>query len=95
MLEQESDRLQEAGGGLYFGELKLKVENFIHRGHFDEHIGAQYFFAEKKDAIHKITTVALDHGICQSCPYRVFDECHEAPLSGGKIPLTIDMERED
>jgi SulP family sulfate permease len=94
MLEQESDRLQEAGGGLYFGELKPKVVSFIHRGHFDEHIGAQYFFAEKKDAIHKITTVALDHRQCQSCPHRVFDECHEPPLSGGKIAETIDMIRE-
>nr|CAA6829029.1 MAG: Sulfate permease [uncultured Thiotrichaceae bacterium] len=94
MLEQESDRLQEEGGGLYFGELKPKVNNFIHHGHFDEHIGAQYFFEEKKDAIHKIVTVALDHSICQSCPHRVFDECHEAPLSGGKIMETIDMTRE-
>lgn len=95
MLEQESDRLQDEGGGLYFGELKPKVNNFIHRGHFDEHIGAQYFFAEKKDAIHKITTVALDHRKCQTCQYRVFDECHEEPLSGGKILKSIDMTRED
>ena len=56
MIEQESDRLQEKGGGLYFAELKPKVNNFIHRGHFDEHIGAQYFFEKKKHAIHKITT---------------------------------------
>ncbi|MEZ5478960.1 MAG: SulP family inorganic anion transporter [Thiolinea sp.] len=85
MLEHESDRLQEMGGGLYFGELKPKVNNFIHRGHFDEHIGAEYFFEEKKQAIHKITTVALDHNQCQRCPHRVFDECHLPPLSGGKI----------
>ena len=61
MIEQESDRLQQKGGGLYFAELKPKVNNFIHRGHFDEHIGAQYFFEKKKHAINKITTVALDH----------------------------------
>ncbi len=95
MLEQESDRLQEEGGGLYFGELKPKVNNFIHRGHFDEHIGAQYFFERKKDAIHKITTIALDHKKCQTCRYRVFDECHEAPLSNGKVMDSIDMVRED
>lgn len=94
MLEQESDRLKEEGGGLYFGELKPKVNNFIHRGHFDEHIGAQYFFEQKKDAIHKITTVALDHRKCQTCQFRVFDECHEEPLSGGKIMKSIDMTRE-
>ncbi|MEZ5538043.1 MAG: SulP family inorganic anion transporter [Thiolinea sp.] len=95
MLEQESDRLKAKGGGLYFGELKPKVNNFIHRGHVDEHIGAQYFFAEKKEAIHKIVTVALDHKQCQTCPYRVFDECHEPPLFGGKIPEAIDITRED
>jgi len=91
MIEQESDRLQEKGGGLYFAELKPKVNNFIHRGHFDEHIGAQYFFEEKKQAIHKITTVALDHKQCQSCQHRVFDECDLPPLSEGdpleSIPL--------
>ena len=82
MLEQESDRLQKKGGGLYFGELKPKVENFIHRGHFDEHIGAEYFFVEKKNAIQNIVTTSLDHQKCQSCPHRVFDECHLPPLSG-------------
>lgn len=92
MLEQESDRLQEKGGGLYFGELKPKVENFIHRGHFDEHIGAQYFFLEKKEAIKHIVTRQLDHRQCQSCPHRVFDECHLPPLSGGKIVETTDKE---
>ncbi|PWR00426.1 SulP family inorganic anion transporter [Leucothrix pacifica] len=88
MIEQESDRLQEKGGGLYFAELKPKVNNFIHRGHFDEHIGAQYFFEQKKDAINKITTVALDHVMCQSCQFRVFKECDEPPLKGG-TPLEI------
>ena len=84
MIEQESDRLQQKGGGLYFAELKPKVNNFIHRGHFDEHIGAQYFFEKKKHAINKITTVALDHVKCQSCQFRVFDECELPPLKGGQ-----------
>ena len=88
MIEQESDRLQEKGGGLYFAELKPKVNNFIHRGHFDEHIGAQYFFEKKKDAINKITTVALDHVKCQSCQFRVFAECESPPLKGG-TPMEI------
>lgn len=92
MIEQESDRLQEKGGGLYFAELKPKVKNFIHQGHFDEHIGAQYFFAEKKDAINKITTIALDHKQCQSCQYRVFAECDQPPLKGGQPPETIPLE---
>ncbi len=92
MIEQESDRLQEKGGGLYFAELKPKVNNFIHRGHFDEHIGGQYFFDEKKTAIQKITTVALDHEICQNCQFRVFDECELPPLKGGTPPVEIPLE---
>ncbi len=92
MIEKESDRLQEKGGGLYFAELKPKVNNFIHRGHFDEHIGAQFFFEEKKTAIHKITTVALDHVKCQSCQFRVFSECDLPPLKGGTPLESIPIE---
>jgi SulP family sulfate permease len=92
MIENESDRLQAKGGGLYFAELKPRVNNFIHRGHFDEHIGAQYFFEEKKHAIHKIATVALDHVKCQSCQFRVFDECDLPPLKGGTPLESIPLE---
>lgn len=84
MLEQESDRLKAKGGGLYFAELKKKVNSFIHQGHFDEHIGAEYFFETKKGAIHRITTIAVDHHQCQTCPVRVFEECYHPPLLGGK-----------
>ena len=45
-----------------------------------EHIGREYFFEEKKQAIHKITTIALDHSICQTCTKRVFNECDKPPL---------------
>ncbi|RVU86618.1 SulP family inorganic anion transporter [Leucothrix sargassi] len=93
MIEQESDRIQEKGGGLYFAQLKPTVNNFIHRGHFDEHIGSQYFFEKKSDAIRKITTVAIDHVKCQSCQFRVFDECSLPPLKGGE-PLQM-IPRED
>ncbi len=92
MIEQESDRLQQKGGGLYFAELKPKVNNFIHRGHFDEHIGARFFFEGKKEAINKITTVALDHEKCQSCKLRVFLECNSPPLKGGKPLESIPVE---
>ena len=84
MLEQESDRLKAKGGGLYFAELKKKVNSFIHQGHFDEHIGAEYFFSAKKEAIHRITTTVLDHHQCHECPLRVFEECYHPPLLGTK-----------
>lgn len=84
MLEHEADRLKAEGGGLYFAEIKAKVCEFIRKGEFMDHIGREYFFEEKKDAIHKITTIALDHAICQTCTKRVFNECDEPPL----MPIT-------
>lgn len=80
MLEHESDRLKDEDGGLYFAEIKSKVCEFIRKGHFMDHIGHEYFFEEKKQAIHKITTIALDHSICHTCTKRVFHECDAAPL---------------
>ena len=95
MIEQESDRIQEKGGGLYFAELKPTVNNFIHRGHFDEHIGEEYFFSKKNDAIKEITTKSLDHIKCQSCQFRVFDECRWPPLRGGEPLELIPLEAFD
>ena len=81
MLEQESARLKAAGGGLYFAGLKRKVNTFIHKGHFDEHIGSGFFFDSKREAIQQITTTILDHERCRQCALRVFQECHRPPLT--------------
>ncbi|MGB4880227.1 MAG: SulP family inorganic anion transporter [Thiolinea sp.] len=81
MLEQESARLKAAGGGLYFAGLKRKVNTFIHKGHFDEHIGSGFFFDSKREAIQQITTTILDHECCRQCALRVFQECHRPPLT--------------
>lgn len=81
MLEQESARLKLAGGGLYFAGLKRKVNTFIHKGHFDEHIGSAFFFDSKREAIEQITHTILDHSICHNCAFRVFQECHRPPLT--------------
>jgi SulP family sulfate permease len=95
MIEQESDRIQEKGGGLYFAELKPTVNNFIHRGHFDEHIGAEYFYEKKSDAIKGITMTALDHESCQSCQFRVFEECRRPPLKADVRLELVPLEGED
>lgn len=87
MLEQESARLKAAGGGLYFAGLKRKVNTFIHKGHFDEHIGSGFFFDSKREAIQQITTTILDHERCRQCALRVFQECHRPPLTE---PLATD-----
>lgn len=81
MLEQESARLKTSGGGLYFAGLKRKVSTFIHKGHFDEHIGSAFFFDTKREAIQQITTTLLDHEYCRTCAFRVFQECHQPPLT--------------
>ncbi len=81
MLEQESARLKASGGGLYFAGLKRKVSTFIHKGHFDEHIGSAFFFETKREAIETITTTILDHNYCRTCAFRVFQECHQPPLT--------------
>lgn len=81
MLEQESARLKAAGGGLYFAGLKRKVNTFIHKGHFDEHIGSAFFFETKREAIAQITRTILDHNYCHHCALRVFQECHQPPLT--------------
>lgn len=80
MLEQEAERLQDEGGGLYFAELKPKVHAFLKHNEVIHNIGEAYFFPEKKEAIHKITTIALNNERCHNCSVRVFDECHIAPL---------------
>jgi SulP family sulfate permease len=87
MLEHEAERLKDEGGGLYFAEIKAKVCDFIRKGQFMNHIGREYFFEEKKDALHKITTIAIDHSICHTCTKRVFNECDEAPLLPIEQPL--------
>jgi SulP family sulfate permease len=81
MLEQESARLKIAGGGLYFAGLKRKVNTFIHKGHFDDHIGSAFFFDTKREAIQQITEHVLDHERCRNCAFRVFEECHYPPLT--------------
>ena len=52
MLEQEAERLQEKGGGLYFVGLKPSVYQSISRTHIFQIIGNNHLFDNMSDAIH-------------------------------------------
>ena len=74
MLVQEAQRLRASGGGLYFCKNKKAVQEFLDKAHFTEEIGAENFFAEKKDAIAAIFA-KLDAEKCARCSARIFHEC--------------------
>jgi len=74
MLVQLSDRLKETGGHLYLCNLKKGVADFLNKGGYTGHIGAESFFADKSAAISGIYP-QLDTSVCDSCEFRIFDEC--------------------
>ncbi|MGD8796477.1 MAG: SulP family inorganic anion transporter, partial [Thiohalophilus sp.] len=78
MLVQESKRLRQRGGGLYFTDNKSKVCQFLRKGHFIEAIGKENFFATKKEAISTIFE-RLNRTTCIRCDKRVFKECQDVP----------------
>ena len=78
MLVQESKRLRQRGGGLYFTDNKSRVCQFLRKGHFIEEIGKDNFFATKKEAISNIFE-RLNRTICTRCDKRIFKECHNVP----------------
>jgi len=76
MLIQEAQRLRAMGGGLYFCKNKKAVMEFMNKSHFIDEMGAENFFAEKKDAIAAIYA-RLDRDICAKCQARIFYECQQ------------------
>ena len=81
MLEQEAERLQEKGGGLYFVGLKPSVYQSISRTHIFQIIGNNHFFDNMSDAIHCLHRLMRMQGRCDNCQARVFDECKEDEYS--------------
>ncbi len=74
LLVQETKRLRTLGGDLYISGLKKTGRKLLQKGNYWEDIGADHFFFSKADAIEKIYG-ALDRQICQSCEFRIFNEC--------------------
>ncbi|RMG26122.1 MAG: SulP family inorganic anion transporter [Bacteroidetes bacterium] len=76
LLVQEAKRWRALGGDLYLSGLKKTGRDFLQKGSYWKEIGEEHFFSSKADAIHQIYQ-RLDHSICASCSYRIFDECKE------------------
>jgi SulP family sulfate permease len=74
MLVQESQRLEERGGGLYFIGIKSALWQFLAEGRYVRAIGADRFFNHKQQAIAAISR-RLDKKICRGCGLRIFHEC--------------------
>ena len=74
MLEQEAQRIEDLGGGLFFYHIKDGVFKHLLRSDAFEHIGKHHFFPSKKGAIQWVFT-QLDEDQCIKCPKRIFKEC--------------------
>lgn len=76
LLSKEAERLQAEGGGLYFTHLKKPVRDMMENG-FKDKIGHDHFFNDYNEAIAGIYP-KLDRSICESCPFKIFNECKTA-----------------
>jgi sulfate permease, SulP family len=74
MLVQESQRLGERDGGLYFTGIKSTLWQFLAEGKYVRAIGADRFFDHKQRAITAINR-RLNKNICRGCGLRIFHEC--------------------
>ncbi len=74
MLEQEAQRIEELGGGLYVYHIKDSVFKHLLRSDAFEHIGDYHFFPSQKSGIQWVFT-QLDEDQCIKCPKRIFKEC--------------------
>ncbi|WP_417617920.1 SulP family inorganic anion transporter [Oceanisphaera sp.] len=84
MLLQESIRRRDAGGDLYFCNLKEGVLRILKRNNLIERLGEDHIFMNKGQAIHSIYD-RLDPAICKTCTARIFQECDLAPPGQAKL----------
>jgi len=77
LLSREAQSMKAEGGGLYFTHLKKPVRDMMEKG-FKEEIGSDHFFTDYSEAIAHIYP-KLDGSICDSCTFRIFNECKVKP----------------
>jgi SulP family sulfate permease len=76
MLEQESRRRRNLGGGLYFYRCNDDIYRFLRKADKLDDIGAGGFFPARSNWIKPVYST-LDPEICRHCKARIFSECHE------------------
>ncbi len=82
MLADEAHRLHLNGRQLYLCSLKGEVVTVLERGGYLRHIGRQFLFRSKSEAVRRILHERLDPERCRVCTVRIFSECDRLP--GGK-----------
>ena len=78
MLARELRMRREAGGQVYFHQVKEGPMAILRRGGYHDEIGEENFFASKAEAIGDVFE-RLDRGICLRCDLRIFNECRSLP----------------
>ena len=87
MLAREVRVRREAGGRVYFHQVKEGPLAILRRGGYHDEIGEENLFLSKAEAIGEIFE-RLDRGICLRCDARIFNECRALPRleEGGGTP---------
>jgi SulP family sulfate permease len=71
---------EEAGGRLYFYDMKEGICSHFKFLEYLLDIGTDNIFLSKKEAIHEIFH-RLDKSICEQCTVRIFLECTATPVT--------------
>lgn len=74
LLANEAISLRAKGGALYLSSLTISVKNVLEKGGYIDEIGEENIFPYKEKAIEKIFP-QLVKSICESCEFRIFNEC--------------------
>jgi SulP family sulfate permease len=74
LLAKEAKFYRDAGGRLYFYEIKEGVCGPLRRGGYIQEIGEEYMYDSKSEAVASIFE-ELDKNICRTCEARIFREC--------------------
>ena len=78
MLAREVRVRREAGGQVYFHQVKEGPMEILRRGGYHDEIGEENFFASKAEAIADVFK-RLDRDVCLRCDVRIFSECRMLP----------------
>lgn len=76
-LEQEARHRQKIGGKLFIYGAKEGFCAQLRSGGYLDVIGRENLFTSKTESLKTIYEQHIDKTICQSCPHKIFNECHK------------------